>query len=263
MDRPEIGGQAMDARVAIGIGQRSSIDITGLGRNNIIANALNVNVNDLDNELSAEALDLEPEVYGKIALSVAPRWELKYSSHNDNKISVKYQFYGDTGDKATKGNYSQAVSVGLAAYDDSASGLFTERTNTTNEDGAEIELTTFTDYDQDTYTLDVAWIHGYRLNDNFMFYGGPFFIHGKLDGDLVNRTTVTMEPSTGSTPLSDGNQTRTNLDSTGNMLGINVAGEYEFDFGMFVTLEVALSRLDWDGAKATDTSVALQFGYHF
>jgi len=260
MDRPEISSKPLDARLNVGAGQRSVIDLTDDTLQFFYTNQFNSDSTTFS--ISPEPVGADTAPFAKLSLSVAPRFEVSYGAHDDNKIALKYQFYGDTADKATAGNYSQALSLGFARYKDDAKGLSMTKYSTVDEEGRIISLESFKDFEQDTYTVDLAWIHGYRVNDNFLLYGGPYFIYGVLSGEQIN-TYDTVDVEENGAVTTGTAQANIDLDSNGNMLGLSVAGEYEFDFGLFLTLEFSAARIEWEGASATETNSALAIGYHF
>jgi hypothetical protein len=47
------------------------------------------------------------------------------------------------------------------------------------------------------------------------------------------------------------------------MIGANLVAEYQFSFGMLVSLEYSAARIKWEDASGNASSLAFQFGFQF
>ena len=259
LDRPEVSSQKYDTRMNMGFGGRASVELT---ESNIVTYSLGDAIIDSSESVSfnPSAEFVDAEAYANISTTVAPRIEISLSTIDDAKFAIKYQFYGDTSDTAKAGNYSQAISLGLARFSDDGTRVFDGFSPEVDESGERAFRRLNQDFEQETYSIDIAWINGYRAGSNFLIYGGPYLVHGRLSGNELSTFT-----SGNNEDLSDGTVMTNNvsLDSNGTMIGANLALEYEFDFGLFFTIESTWSRIDWEGATNDTSYYSFNFGYHF
>ncbi|MFT6269314.1 MAG: hypothetical protein ACJAVV_002139 [Alphaproteobacteria bacterium] len=250
MDRPEVSENAYAVRARLGLAQR----------NEIILSEFATNLNE-PATLDPQVDDANISPFSAIGLTIVPRLEVSLSGNDDVKISVKYQFSGDSADKATAGNFSQAVSLGYSRFEDdspatSSSSSFIAISNPI--DGIYTEFDEA--YSQRTHAIDVAWILGYRVNSNFLIYGGPYFIHGDLSGDQ----TLTIREADNADFTNPSIAERVlQLDSNGYMLGANFALEYQFNVGFFLSAEASFNSVNWENDSSSQVNIALGLGYQF
>lgn len=260
LDSPEISGERYDVKVTVGGGTRAEVNLTGAQEGSVdFLFGSSLPAEDTS-ELAPVITGEDPAPFAKVGLSIAPKWEVSFSSQYDNKLSLKYQFQGDSANTAKKGNYSQAVSFGVALYEDenfdTREGLAAELNEFDIRDDRVIER----NFRQDTFVFDLAWIHGYRLTDQFIVYGGPYAMFGNLNGEQVTtiRTIARDDPS----DISEVSR-NVDLNSDGHMIGANVVAEYQFSFGMLVSLEYSAARIKWEDDSGNASSLAFQFGFQF
>lgn len=252
MDRPEVSANKYALTTKVGLGGRKTVKLTtpyGSGKKTppTISNSFDGNV------------DISPAV--SLGITPLPRLEVSISSLDDAKISVKYQFSGDSADKAKQGNFSQAVSVGFSRYNESTSiSNSYDSTDYSVEPPVTEYRTVSNSFEHDTYAVDAAWILGYRLTNNMLVYGGPFYINGNLSGE---HTFTSARADNAQMNNQTVEETLLNLDSSGSMLGANVALEYKFDFGLFLTAEVSFNRMEWEDASDSSANGAVIIGYQF
>jgi len=225
-DNPEVSSEPLKVNLALGHSSRTVLTIE----------------DDLSNADGTE-------VYGFASGNITAAKGLEVSVRRDDEsathIGIKYQFYGDHTEQSSKGNISQAFTLGY------------ER-NTTGEqhysdgyfaDCAEV----YCDYiyetglwEHDTDVYDIAWVVGYKLAERDIIYGGPFYQWGQLNG----YKTIHNAPSEV-------------LNSDGYMVGTNIAIEHRFSFGMGLAGEIVYSNLHWGTYSQSDTTFNFKIDYQF
>jgi hypothetical protein len=252
MERPEVSTNKYRVSTKLGIDGRAEVSLA------------NTDINSFGNgnpQLTPEVEDTGYYPFATIAMTIQPKLELSYRLHEDNKLSIKYQVRGDGADVARAGNLSQAVSAGISLFQDdneyskmsqSADYSLDPIIHTYTEDSGS--------WEQKTYAIDLAWIFGYRLIDNVLIYGGPFLVYGDLIGEQAYQTRIADNPEFNNATLQ---HNTLSLDSSGHLLGANVAIEYMFDFGLFFTLEYSAAQLKWEGDSNADANFGLAIGYQF
>ncbi len=179
----------------------------------------------------------EIRLLGKLGVTLAKglQFSLSHSRSDRYRLSGKYQFYGDNADLATQGNFSQAISLGYAHGVTSD----TERVI----DAESYSAKNYFDWELTTHTIDIAWILGYRMTDNFMLYGGPFIGYSMSKG----------------TRFKDSAQFEKTLNLSGYMPGANLAFEYRFDMGLALSLEALTYNNRWESDKYNLSGSVLNF----
>jgi hypothetical protein len=252
MDRPEVHSNKYQVTTKVGIGSRNEVTLTETTTsysNDIFDTTILSPV--------VEKNTIAP--LANIGITVQPKLEVSYTANDDHKLSVKYQFSGQGADVASAGNFSQAFSIGVSFYQDD--GEFERSSETIND-----SPTTYTykrstsNWEQDTYAIDLAWILGYRFIDNMMIYGGPFLIYGDLSGQQTYQLSVADNLQFDDATIEED---VISLNSNGRMIGTNLAIEYKFDFGLFVTAEYSIGSLKWGSDKGTNSGAGLAIGYQF
>ncbi len=126
-----------------------------------------------------------------------------------NRIGATWQFYGDYASASKAGNFSQALVFGYSRDKESESDLSVE---------GEI-LTEFNprSWQQSTDSLDIGWVGGYRVADQWLVYGGPFAIFHTIDNSVqlekqLNADIISME---------------NNFQFKGRQIGANIALRFE------------------------------------
>jgi hypothetical protein len=244
MDRPEVSEQQFNVRVFQAVGQRTKIDlVNGDGGDN--------NYSYDESNFGSGVLELDPQVQRSpftsasigSGVTIIPSVELSVRiGDEDYKLSVKYQFDGESTEQAKGGNFSQALSVGANYYSENES-----HENNFNDDYK---------WDQETSTFDLAWILGYRFNQRHLLYGGPFLIKGSLKGQqaFVKRNLDDEIIFTGDS---------LQLNSEGKAVGLNIAYEYKRKSGMFYTLEYSRMNMEWGQSKDASNSLNFMAGWQF
>ncbi len=161
------------------------------------------------------------------------------------RVAGKYQFFGKHSDKASKGNFSQAFSLGYASRDVND----TERNPELDTNKQIPDEDRFLPWQHTTNTIDIAWILGYRINHHLMVYGGPFYSRSSLDG-------VRFEGY---------DELERDLDFKGCMTGANLALEYRFTNGIALAGEALLFNNEWenDSYSHGSSTFNLKIDYQF
>lgn len=214
MQSPEVVGDSWSARVGAGRDQRSVVGIT--------------NKDDSDGDGDFLFLDAALGYQG---------FELFFFGSRAETLGIKYQFAGDNSKQATAGNISHAISLSVE-NSNSNIGYY----------GSQSEQDCSPDcirWSTKIRTLDLAWIAGYRVDENFIFYGGPYIQHGylRVTSDLVADSEL------------DGRSAR--------KVGLSLAGEYRFHYGLGLTLEIARSKTRWHDLLENHTGVSFKIDYLF
>jgi len=221
-DNPEVSEKPLKVNLAMGHGSRSHVSIEETNPKSPLFLTFDDEEGGTEIYLFTKA---DVTAYKGLAISLTKDQE------SDFHVGVKYQFYGEHSEQSIRGNLSQAFTIGYES-------------NETNES---FNASTFWQHDTNIY--DVAWVIGYKVLDNSIIYGGPFYQWGDLDGDkkiLLTNSTNLKE-----------------LNSTGNMIGANIAFEHRFSFGLGLAGEYVISKLNWDGFKETGMALNFKLDYQF
>ena len=225
-DNPEVSSEPLSVNLALGSGSRTIL--------NIETDDKNFSGNDI-------------YAFARGNITATKGLEISISSDVDSAthIGIKYQFYGAHTEQSTKGNISQAFTLGYErteTYESYYSGgdyiagesLYC---NYVAESG-------YWQHDTDVY--DIAWVVGYKLTDRDIIYGGPFYQWAQLSGykSTANNST---EP----------------LESDGYMVGANIAIEHRFSFGLGLAGEIVYGNLNWGHYSQNDTSFNFKIDYQF
>lgn len=129
------------------------------------------------------------------------------------RLGLKYQFLGEPRLRAEKGNFSLAVSAGIATAKEkeSSTGIFS-----TSTQSFELRET----------VMDGQLIAGYRISKEVLLYGGPFIVFDKVRLDYTSTGGTTSSSSSGT------------IRSIGGNLGLHVTLDERF----FVRAEGAGSK---------------------
>ncbi|PKG81331.1 hypothetical protein CXF85_17800 [Colwellia sp. 75C3] len=225
-DNPEVSSEPLKVNLAVGHGGRTTL-------------AIEDNLSHYDGT----------EVYGFASGNITATKGLEISVRNDEDsathIGLKYQFYGAHTEQSSKGNISQAFTLG---YERNTTG---EQYSTYNDnwscDEFSCDSTTNTSvWEHDTNIYDIAWVVGYKFAARDIIYGGPFYQWGQLSGYKASSNAPTEE-----------------LKSKGYMVGANIAIEHRFSFGMGLAGEIVYSNLDWGNYNQSDTAFNFKIDYQF
>ena len=93
-----------------------------------------------------------------------------------NRMGAIWQFYGDASDQTKAGNFSQALVVGFSRDKDENSLPYIA-----DEDPTVFNPRTWS---QSTSSVDIGWVGGYRLSDDWLVYGGPFVNYHDIDKSI-------------------------------------------------------------------------------
>ncbi len=179
----------------------------------------------------------EIRLLGKLGVTLAKglQFSLSHSRSDRYRLSAKYQFYGDNADLATQGNFSQAISLGYT------NGVTSEAERV--KDAESYSAKNYFEWELTTHTVDIAWILGYRVTDNFMLYGGPFVSYSMSKG----------------TRFKDSPQFERTLNLSGYMPGANLVFEYRFDMGLALSLETLTYNNRWESGKYRFSGSVMNF----
>lgn len=184
----------------------------------------------------------EEPVLSTFGLSVAPGLAFQYNPVM-RRGSAIWQYSGDFAGQAKAGNFSQALVLGYGLHKDH--GAF-------GDASVVVDANTSLSWDQSTKSLDIGWVAGYRLNDDWLLYGGPFVV--KHDIDMSSRF---RQPGDYDDTINPKRK------FYGNQLGANIAAQYEFFHRMSLNLELVTAKYRMDGVTQSDTQLNLMLGVHF
>jgi hypothetical protein len=161
---------------------------------------------------------------GSAAVGLGERWDLGVRQGFPDAsfgIGGKYQFLGEPRLRAKEGSFSLAGTLAPALY------LFDAHYGTDTIDGQ-------------IWSLDTSLVAGYRLGDNVMVYGGPFYAYHALDSDV----TV--------------NGIGRGFSGRGNRFGANLGLRFEWRY-FALMVEGAWSQARWDGAQDDVVALGMSF----
>lgn len=179
-------------------------------------------------------------------VSVLPGLALSYDNQLD-RVGIIWQFAGaHLGDSKT-GNFSQALVFGASGHSNAASS------NQYKSNLGTGEIIRTDSWNQHTKAYDIGWVGGYRLNDDWLIYGGPFYTLHKID--LESRSEI-YDVTPNVTVLGF-------YDFEGKQLGANIAAQYRFFDAMELNIELVSARYKLNSGSQTDTQVNLMLGARF
>jgi hypothetical protein len=123
-------------------------------------------------------------VMGTGALAILDSLDVSITAPQ-SRLSLKYQILGEPRIRAELGNFSLAVSAGIATAKEkeSSSGIFS---------------TTTQSFELRETVMDGALIAGYRFSKLVQLYGGPFIVFDKVRLSYTNSaSTITTQNSSG------------------------------------------------------------------
>lgn len=184
----------------------------------------------------------EEPIFSMLALSVAPGVVFHYNTAL-RRVSATWQYAGEYAGQAKAGNFSQALVLGYGLFKDS--GNF-------GDASVVVDANPTLSWDQSTQSIDIGWVAGYRLNDHWLLYGGPFVL--KQDVDLSSRF---MAPG-------DGYETmNAKQNFKGTQVGANIATQYRLSRRTTVNLELVSAKYRMEQSQKTNTQLNLMLGIHF
>lgn len=257
MDKPEVSSNRYQTNLKVGLGMRQEVNLTSSDDSDKWVSDLSAI--SLDSEVKKN--ELSPFI--NLAVVVAPKLELSLGSLEDSKLGVKYQFSGQDAENADSGNFSQAATFAISLFKGSNNQISTSKTEVffdDTESPVDYDVQTQENYNQKTFSIDVAYILGYRFSKRQMIYGGPFFIWSSLKGEQLFSVTRTAN---GNTSESSTEQRILDLDSNGNMLGVSLAYEFLFNNGIFLTTEYSVGKMKWHNDSASTSALNFVVGYNF
>ncbi|MGZ3693675.1 MAG: hypothetical protein ACXWQO_05715 [Bdellovibrionota bacterium] len=144
------------------------------------------------------------------------------------RLGVKYQILGDSHDAATKGNIPLAVTSSISSV---------------SEEEADISST----FKLKELVYDLALVSGYRINEMWLIYGGPFIL---WDDIKTNYRPSASAPS---------------VDSSGKLTsyGANLGVEASLNQQGFVRAEFAGAKTTLGKVKSGRGTYGLALGMHF
>lgn len=179
-------------------------------------------------------------------VSVLPGLAFSYDNQLD-RVGIIWQFAGDhLGDSKT-GNFSQALVFGASGHSDRASANQYKSNLVTDT------LIRTDSWNQHTKAYDIGWVGGYRLNDDWLIYGGPFYTQHKIDLETSSEI-YNVTPNVTVVGFSD---------FAGKQLGANIAAQYRFAGFMELNLELVSARYKLNSGSQTDTQFNLMLGARF
>jgi len=223
MNSPEVSSTPLTVNFSTGIASATEVSLT-------------------DEDSSADSSETELFVRASIVAIDGLKIIASSADNGDSTGSVTalYQFSGLKREQADAGNFSQAFSLGYVFS--SGNGSYLSLTNEQNN------------WQQDTGLIDLAWILGYRITPQLITYGGPFVQWGKAE--VVNSINITDTTPLEQNSLSDD-------DYNGHLLGMNLAVEYRFNFGLGLTGEFVASQSKWKNSSVTDNGINIKIDYQF
>lgn len=231
-DNPEVSSKPLKVNLALGHGGRTKLIIE-----------------DKHDDYDSSGTNLTGFYRGNITAAKGLEISVRGDEDSAAHVGIKYQFYGAHTEQSTKGNLSQALTLGYernsTKEQHSSGGYYSDC------DGYYCDYVTERgswQHDADIY--DVAWVVGYKITSRDIIYGGPFYQWGELNGDknITNTTT---------------NATTKQLKSDGYMIGTNFAIEHRFSFGMGLAAEVVYSTIKWEKYSQSSGSFNFKIDYQF
>ena len=258
-DNPEVSSKPLKVNLATGFSSRTILEIESRTANDLSTDDDGTEINDY--------------VRGSITAAEGIEISITRDSDQATHLGVKYQFYGEHSDKSNKGNFSQAITLGYEQ--NSSTDSYASLNSVAPTECTELictfsreEANTYWEHDANIY--DIAWVLGYKLSEKSIIYGGPFYQWGNINGYKgINTQYITQEY-----PNSEAGEFTTQessyskdiqlkLDSSGYMLGANLAVEHRFSFGLGFAAEVVVSKMSWDKYSISDTGINLKMDYQF
>ncbi len=220
LENPEVASTPLKVNIATGLVTDTELTVQDTSEDNI-------------NNIDGPDINL----LGQLGVTLAKGLQISLSNSRSDtyRLSGKYQFYGDNADRATRGNFSQAISLGYS------NGVTAETERTTSEEI--YNAGNYLNWELTTHTVDIAWILGYRITDNIMVYGGPFYGYSVSKG----------------TRFKGSPQFEKALDLNGHMPGANLVFEYRFDMGLALSQEALIYTNQWEGGKYSSSSITVNF----
>jgi len=158
-----------------------------------------------------------------------------------NRISTTWQFYGENQGKAQAGNISQALVLGYSRHSDNSSTI------------GDINNFNPAEWSQKTQTVDLGWVGGYRIDEQWLIYGGPFVSIHDID-NTVDTTTRTANEVI---------KTYNQFNFSGRQQGANIAVQYQTFSWLEVQLEWVFARYQMNNASVNDSQLNLMVGTRF
>lgn len=175
-------------------------------------------------------------------VSVTPGLAFYYNAQL-NRVSATWQYAGAYAGQATTGNFSQALVLGYSQHKDHGNfgdATFIGGTNQTLS------------WRQSTSAVDFGWVGGYRLNSQWLVYGGPFVTLHDIDTSSFYLATGNINP------VDNPDQ-----NFKGKQMGANAAVQFQFFRNMNLNLELVGAKYRIDDVSKTDTQLNLMLGIHF
>ncbi len=190
--------------------------------------------------------DAKDPTFVQAGVSILPGLAFSYDNQLD-RVGIIWQFAGaHLGDSKT-GNFSQALVLGASGHSDTASHSQYQSNLGTDT------LTRTDSWDQHTKAYDIGWVGGYRLNDQWLIYGGPFYTLHKIDlntrSELYNVTPTTTTVNA--------------FNFDGKQFGANIAAQYRFFDFMELNVELVSAKYKLNSGSQTDTQFNLMLGARF
>lgn len=174
-------------------------------------------------------------------LSVISGLEFAFNSQL-NRVSATWQFFGDFHEHAEAGNISQALVLGVSRHSESD----------TYVGNFDIEIPNgFTQHswDQTTTSIDFGWVAGYRINENWLLYGGPFITLHDIDNSVTAQTDL--------------DKIQQHFNFKGRQLGTNIALKYKAFSWLDVDLEFVSAKYELNDGSTNNNQFNLMFGTRF
>lgn len=175
------------------------------------------------------------------SLAVMPGLEFSFNSQL-NRIGATWQFYGDYRGNAKTGNISQALVFGVSSHSESD----------TDVGNFEIEVPSeFTkqSWDQTTKTIDIGWVGGYRIDEQWLVYGGPFITYHDIDNTVEIKTDLS--------------KIQNRYDFKGRQVGANIAMQYTGFSWLDINLELVSARYSMNNGSINDSQINMMLGTRF
>ncbi|MCG7546559.1 hypothetical protein [Pseudoalteromonas sp. Of7M-16] len=224
-DNPEVHGQPLNVKMAIGLDEGQPITIS---------------------DASRESDDIDG--YASLEVSLGGGFAAKVQTGKALKTTLIYQFSGQHAESAQTGNVSHAIT--LAYLSDEETGKYFRAADKSYKDDR-------SDWKLDHDLIDIAWVSGYRLSPEALLYGSIFYQTGEIDGayysSIFTRCDGKHAPECEVGTFED----------DGSAYGLSVSFEYAFTNHFLGSLELVHSRSNWFDRNEDDTLANVNLIYQF
>lgn len=184
--------------------------------------------------------DVASSSFVQAGITVLPGLSFTYNTQQD-RVGMVWQFAGKDLSQSTTGNFAQALVVGVS--NNKTKSAVSQATLLSS---SSCRIYSDFDLEQDTQSYDLGWVGGYRLDHQWLFYGGPFMARHLIE----SQSFALCAPPT---PLK----------FIGKQLGANIASQYRFSEHVELNIELVSARYSLNATAHTDTQVNIMLGVRF